>query len=88
VRERRDEIGVGAMIEVAARRERQWRIEREVDDGDDDNGEKDDQAINSKSTFRPPQSRKDRITYCACVLGVRLRYRCHGKHVVTELKRA
>ncbi len=88
MRERRDEIGVGAMIEVAARRERQWRIEREVDDGDNNNGEKDDQTINSKSTFRPPQSRKDRITYCACVLGVRLRYRCHGKHVVTELKRA
>ncbi len=31
---------------------------------------------------------KDTITYSACVLGVRLRYRRHGKHVVTELKRA
>ena len=83
MRERRDETGVGATIEVAARRERQRRIER-----DDDDGEKDDQTINSKSTFRPPQSRKDTITYSACVLGVRLRYRRHGKHVVTELKRA
>ena len=83
MRERRDETGVGATIEVAARRERQRRIER-----DDDDGEKDDQTINSKSTFCPPQSRKDTITYSVSVLGVRLRYRRHGKHVVTELKRA
>ncbi len=27
-------------------------------------------------------------TYSACVLGIRLRYWCHGAHVVTELKRA
>jgi hypothetical protein len=39
-----------------------------------------------KSTFCPPQSRKGTITYSACILGVRLRYRRHGKHVVTELK--
>ncbi len=75
-------------IEVAAQRER-WRcIEREDDDGDDDVGEKDDQKINSKSTFRPPQSGKGTITDSACALGVRLRYRRHGKHIVTELKRA
>jgi hypothetical protein len=86
VRERRDETGVGATIEVWRRRERWWRIERDDDDGDDDDGEKDNQKINSKSTFRPPQSRKGTITYSACVLGVRLRYRRHGKHAVTELK--
>jgi len=88
VQERRNETGVGTTIEVAARRERQRRIERDDDDGDDDNGEKDNQTINSKSTFRPPQSRKDTITYSTCVLGVRLRYWRHGKHVVTELKGA
>jgi hypothetical protein len=27
-----------------------------LDDGDDDDGEKDDQKLNSKSTFRPPQA--------------------------------
>ncbi len=88
MREKRDETGVGATIEVAVQRERQWCIERDDDDGDndDDDGEKDDQTINSKSTFRPPQSRKDTITYSACALGVRLRYQRHGKHVVTELK--
>ena len=43
-------------------------------------------SINSKSTFRPPQSRRGTITYSACVLGVRLRYQRHGKHVVTRLK--
>jgi len=86
VGERHDETGVGVTIEVAARQERQRRIKRDDDDGDDDNGEKDDQTINSKSTFRPPQTRKDTITYSACILGVRLRYRRHGKHVVTELK--
>ncbi len=57
-------------------------------DGDDDNGENDDQIINSKSTFCPPQSRKGTGTYSACVLGIRLHYRCRGVHVVTELKRA
>ena len=55
-------------------------------DGDDDDGGIDDQTINSKSTFHPPQSRRGTITYSACVLGVRLRYRRHGEHVVTELK--
>ena len=45
-------------------------------------------SINSKSIFRTPQSGKRMGTYSACVLGVRLRYRRHGKHVVTELKRA
>ena len=88
MRERRDKTGVDATIEVAAQRERWRRIERDDDDGDNDNGEKDDQIINSKSTFCPPQSRKGTITYSACVLGVRLRYRRHGKHIVTELKRA
>ena len=88
MRERRDETGIDTRIEVAGRRERQWRIEREDDDGDNGDGEKDDQKINSKSTFRPPQSRKGTITYSTCVLGVRLRYRRHGEHVVTELKRA
>ena len=88
MQERHDETGVGARIEVTERRERQRRIERGDDDGDDDDGEKDDQTINSKSTFCPPQSRKDTITYSTCVLGVRLRYRRHGKHVVTELKGA
>ena len=73
---------------MAAQRERWRRIKGDDDDGDDDNGEKDNQKINSKSTFCPPQSRKDTITYSACVLGVRLRYRRNGKHVVTELKRA
>jgi hypothetical protein len=43
-------------------------------------------SINSKSTFCPPQSRRGTITYSACVLGVRLHYQCHGKHVVTRLK--
>ena len=70
------------------RQERRRRIERDDDDGEDDGGEQDDQKINSKSTFRPPQSRKGIITYSACVLGVKLHYRCHGKHVVTELKRS
>jgi hypothetical protein len=44
--------------------------------------------INSKSTFYPPQSRKGTGTYSACVLGIRLCYRCHGALVVKELKRA
>ena len=74
------------MIEVAVQQERQWHIKRDNDDGDDDDGGKDDHTINSKSTFRPPQSRKGTITYSACILGVRLHYRRHGKHVVTELK--
>jgi hypothetical protein len=86
VHERRDETGVGATIEVVARQERRQRIERDDDEGDDEDGEKDDQSINSKSTFRPPQSRKGTITYSTCFLGVRLRYWRHGKHVVTELK--
>ncbi len=86
MQERRDETGIGVAIEVAARRERWRRIKRDDDDGDDDDGEKDDQKINSKSTFRPLQSRKGNITYSPCVLGVRLRHRLHGKHVVTELK--
>ncbi len=54
-------------------------------DGDDDDGENDDQKINSKSTFCPSQSRKGG-TYSVCVLGIRLRYRCHGAHIVKELK--
>ncbi len=56
-------------------------------DGDDDDGENDDKEINSKFPFCPPQSRKGTRTYSACVLGIRLRYQCHGAHVVTELKR-
>ena len=67
------------MREAVAHQER--RCDRE-----DDDGEIDDQTINSKSTFRPPQSRKGTITYSACVLGVRLHYRRHGEHAVTELK--
>ncbi len=57
-------------------------------DGDDNDGENDGQIINSKSTFCPSQSRKSTGTYSACILGIRLRYRCHGVHVVKELKRA
>jgi hypothetical protein len=87
VRERRDETGIGVTIEVAARQERWRHIERDDDDRDDDDQEKDNQQINSKSIFRPPQSRQGTITDSTCVLGVRLRYRRHGKHVVTELKR-
>ncbi len=37
-------------------------------------------SINSKSTFRPPQSSKHTVSYSACILGVRLRYRRHGEH--------
>jgi hypothetical protein len=77
----------GMMRQALARQERWRRIERDDDDGDIDDGEKDDHKINSKSTFRPPQSRKGTTTYSACILGVRLRYRRHGEHVVTELKR-
>ncbi len=45
-------------------------------------GEKDHHKINSKSTFRTPQSRKGTITYSTCDLGVRLHYWRQGKHVV------
>jgi hypothetical protein len=38
-------------------------------------------SINSKSIFHPPQSGKRMGTYSVCVLGVRLRYQRHGKHV-------
>ncbi len=86
MRERRDETGIGATIEVAALRERWQRIEKDNYDRDDDDGEKEDHKINSKSTFRPPQSRKGTITYSACILGVRLPSPRHGKHVVKELK--
>ncbi len=55
-------------------------------DGDDDDGENDNKKINSNSTFCPSQSRKGTGTYSACVLGIRLRYRCHGANVVKELK--
>jgi hypothetical protein len=55
-------------------------------DGDNNNGENDHQKINSKSTFYPPQSRKGTGTYSACILGIRLCYRCHGALVVKELK--
>ena len=58
MQERRNETGVDATIEVAVRRERRRHIERDNDDKDDDDGEKDDHKIISKSTFRPPQSRK------------------------------
>ncbi len=62
-----------------------------ADDGDnnnrgDDEGENDDQKISSKSTFCPSQSRKGTGTYSACILGIRLHYRCHGAHIVKELK--
>jgi hypothetical protein len=82
VQERRNETGVDVTIEVTARQERRRHIKRDDDDEDDDDGEKDDHKINSKSTLRPPQSRKCTITYSTCVLGVRLRYRRQGKHVV------
>ncbi len=49
MQERRDETGVGATIEVAARQERWRHIERDDDDGDYEDGEKDDQKINFKS---------------------------------------
>jgi hypothetical protein len=40
-------------------------------------------SINSKSTFRPPQSGKRMGFYFKCVLGVRLGYRrhAHAEHV-------
>jgi hypothetical protein len=38
-------------------------------------------SINSKSTFHPPQSGKRTGYYSACILGVRLHYWCHGKHI-------
>jgi hypothetical protein len=38
-------------------------------------------SINSKSTFPPPQGNKHMGTYSACILGVRLRYRRHGKNI-------
>ena len=88
MQERHDKTGVGATIEVAARQESRRRIERDDDDGDNDDEKKDGQTTNSKSTFRPPQSRIGTITYSTCFLGVRLHYRHHGKHAVTELKRA
>jgi len=81
-----DETGVVETIEVWRQRERWLFIERDHDDRDNDDGEKHNQKINSKSTFHPPQSRKGTITYSTCVLGVRLRYRRHGKHVITVLK--
>ncbi len=56
--------------------------------GDEDDGENDDQKINSKSTFCPSQSRKGTGIYSPCVLGIRLCYRCHGAHIVKELKQA
>ncbi len=64
-----------------------------TDDGEDNDGydgdeENDNQKINSKSTFCPSQSKKGTGTYSACVLGIRLRYRCHGAHIVKELKQA
>jgi hypothetical protein len=57
-------------------------------DGDADDGENDDRKINSKSTFCPSQSRKGTGKYSACVLGIRLRYWCHGAHIIKELKQA
>ncbi len=38
-------------------------------------------TTNSKSSFCPSQSRKSTGTYSACILGVRLHCRRHGKHV-------
>ncbi len=38
-------------------------------------------SINSKSIFHPPQGSKHMGTYSACILGVRLRYQRHGKHI-------
>jgi hypothetical protein len=39
------------------------------------------QSIDSKSTFHPPQSGKCTGPYSTCVLGLKLRYWHHGKHV-------
>ncbi len=44
-------------------------------------------SINSKSIFHPPQGGKHMENYSACVLGVRLRYRRHGKHINWQWKR-
>jgi hypothetical protein len=71
--------------------ERQRGEKGSADNGDDNNGdnndgENDDQKINSKYTFCPSQSRKGTGSYSTCVLGIRLRYRCHGLHMVKELK--
>ncbi len=38
-------------------------------------------SLDSKSSFCPPQSSKCMGTYSACILGLRLRYQRHGKHV-------
>ena len=54
------------------------------DDGDDGDDEDDETILLSAH----PRAEKGTITYSPCILGVRLRYRRHGKHVVTELKRA
>ena len=58
MRESRDEIGVGATIEVWRRRESWRRIERDDDDGDDDNIEKDNQKILFQIYFPPTPEQK------------------------------
>jgi hypothetical protein len=62
--------------------------DRDNNNGADNDGENNDQKINSKSTFCPSQCKKGTGTYSTCILGIRLRYWCHGAHVVKELKRA
>jgi hypothetical protein len=49
------------------------------DDGDDGDDEDDETILLSAH----PRAEKGTITYSPCILGVRLRYRRHGKHVVT-----
>ncbi len=44
-------------------------------------------STDSKSTFCPSQSRNSTGTYFACILGVRLHYQHHGKHVYWLWKR-
>ncbi len=66
-----------------------------ANDGDDNcrdnnDGENDDQKINSKSTFCPSQSRKGTETYSACVLGKKaalsVPWCARGKRVETGIE--
>ena len=86
VQERRDETGIGVTIDVTALRERRGRIERDDDDGDDDHGEKDNQNNQFQIFF--PLDPKQKRHHNLFSIGVRLHYWCHGKHIVTALKRA
>ena len=88
MQERHDETGVGVTIEVAVQRERWWRIERDNDDGDDDDGEQ--TTKNQFQIYFPPtpdQKRHHNLFHMRPG-SKRLSYWRHGKHVVTEMKRA